>query len=260
MFASIRRFREELQAGHNLIGAAVTLGDPAVSDALADSVDFLWIDLEHSPMSPESLSGHLLAARAHGIAALVRVSGSAAPWIKPVLDSGACGIIVPQVRSAQEVRQAVGDCRYPPLGHRGYGPRVPSNYGRNGGPQYVEQANRDLFVAVQIENADALADLDQIAVVPGLDSLVIGPYDLSASLGAMGEVEHPSVISAIERIVEKARKVGLFVGAGMGPDLAYARRMIERGVQFLQVGGDYSYMIQRADQLVAAIHARSVVT
>jgi 2-keto-3-deoxy-L-rhamnonate aldolase RhmA len=255
MSEAIRKFRNDLHAGHVLIGAAITLGDPLVSDALADSVEFLWIDVEHSTMCPETLSGHLLAARAHGVPALVRVGGSATPFIKPVLDAGACGIIVPQVRSAEEVRQAVDNCRYPPLGRRGYGPRVPSNYGRNGGSQYVEQANRDLFVAVQIENGDALAELDRIAEVPGLDSLVIGPHDLSASLGVMGDVEHPSVLSAIEKIVCKARAAGLFVGAGMGPDAQYARRMITRGVQWLQVGGDYSYMIQRADQVVAAIRS-----
>jgi 2-keto-3-deoxy-L-rhamnonate aldolase RhmA len=260
MFDSIRQFRADLRSGHVLIGGAVTLADPLISDALADSVDFLWIDLEHSPMSPESLSGHLLAARRHTVPALVRVAGSATPWIKPVLDSGACGIVVPQVRSAEEVRQVVADCRYPPLGRRGYGPRVPSNYGRDGGPAYVEQANRDLFVAVQIENADALADVDQIVAVPGLDSLVIGPYDLSASLGVMGEVEHASVISAIKRIVAKAHQAGLFVGAGMGTDPTYARRMIERGVQWLQVGSDYSYMIQRVDEVVAAVRQRSTAS
>jgi 2-keto-3-deoxy-L-rhamnonate aldolase RhmA len=257
MFQAVRRFRDDLRSGQVRIGASVTLGDILVSDALADSVDFLWIDLEHTAMSPETLSGHLLAARAHGVPALVRVAGSATPWIKPVLDSGACGIIVPQVRSADEVREAVADCRYPPLGHREYGPRVPSNYGRDGGPAYVERANRDLFVAVQIENTDALADLDQIAEVAGLDSLAIGPYDLSASLGVMGQLEHPSVVSAIERIVGKASVAGLFVGAGMGPDAQYAQRMIRRGIQWLQVGGDYGYMVQRADQLVAAIRERN---
>ncbi|OHB76731.1 MAG: hypothetical protein A2W31_03790 [Planctomycetes bacterium RBG_16_64_10] len=253
MFEAIGKFRAELRAGRVLIGAAVTLAEPLVSDALAGSVEFLWIDVEHSAMSPEVLSGHLLAARARGVPALVRVAGSATPFIKPVLDAGACGIIVPQVRSADEVRQVVGDCRYPPLGHRGYGPRVPSNYGRDGGSQYVERANRELFVAVQIENADALADLDRMVAVPGLDSLVIGPYDLSAALGVMGDVEHPTVVSAVDTVIRKARAAGLFVGAGMGADPQYARRMVQRGVQWLQVGGDYSYMIQRADQLRAAI-------
>ena len=253
MFEAMRRFRRDLRAGRVLLGAAVTLTDPLVSDALAGSVDFLWIDLEHAAMSPEALCGHLLAARGRGVPALVRVAAGATPFVKPVLDAGAAGIIVPQVRSAEEVRQAVGDCRYPPLGRRGYGPRVPSDYGRDGGREYVARADQELFVAVQIENADALTALDEIVAVPGLDSLVIGPWDLSAALGLLGEVEHPQVVAAIEVIIEKARRAGLPVGAGMGPDPQYARAMVRRGVQWLQVGGDYSYMIRSADQIRSAI-------
>lgn len=259
MFQPIRTFREALRSGRTLIGAAVTMTDPAVSDALADSVDFLWIDTEHSPLGHEAVMAHLMAARIHGTPALVRVAGSATHCIKPVLDAGACGVIVPQVRSADEVRQAVADCRYPPLGQRGYGPRVPCHFGRRAGPAYVEEANRDLFVAVQIENAEALAALDRIAETPGLDSLVIGPQDLSASLGVLGDVEHPSVLAAVERIVAAARKAGLFVGAGMGPDASFAQRMIRRGVQWLQVGDDYSYMIQAADRVVAAARTETTI-
>jgi 2-keto-3-deoxy-L-rhamnonate aldolase RhmA len=253
MFQAVHKFREDLKAGRVLVGAAVTLADPLVSDALAGSVDFLWIDLEHAAISPEALSGHLLAARGRGVPALVRVAAGATPFVKPVLDAGAPAIIVPQVRTAEEVRQAVADCRYPPLGCRGYGPRVPSDYGRDGGPEYVRRANQELFVAVQIENADALAALDEIVAVPGLDSLVIGPWDLSASLGLLGEVEHPKVVAAIQQIIEKARRAGLPVGAGMGPDPEYARTMARRGVQWLQVGGDYGYMIRGADQIRSAI-------
>jgi 2-keto-3-deoxy-L-rhamnonate aldolase RhmA len=117
----------------------------------------------------------------------------------------------------------------------------------------VDRANQELFVAVQIENAEALAALDEIVAVPGLDCVVIGPWDLSAALGLLGQVEHPQVVAAIETIIRKARAAGLFVGAGMGPDAEYARTMIRRGVQWLQVGGDYSYMIQCADQLRSAI-------
>src|SRR5437764_3084793 len=130
----IVHFRERLRAGDVCIGASITLADPHVTAALADSVDFFWIDLEHSTMSPEALNGHLLAARSKNKPALVRVTGSGTPFIKPVLDAGADGIIVPQVRTAAEVYRIVRDCRYPPIGHRGYGPRVTSNYGRDGGP------------------------------------------------------------------------------------------------------------------------------
>ena len=251
----IAAFRARMNAGDICIGASITLTDPHATDALGDSVDFFWIDLEHSMMSPEALGGHFLAAKARGKPALVRVPGSGLPFIKPVLDAGADGIIVPQVRSAAEVQNVVNSCRYPPLGERGYGPRVPSNYGRDGGGAYVERANRELFVAVQIENADAYADLDEIVAVSGLDSIALGPWDLSASLGLLGDMEHPTVIEAVDSIIARARAAGLFVGAGMAPDARFALGMARRGVQWLQVGDDCGYMILAMDQIAAAVRA-----
>lgn len=250
---AINHFRQRLAQGEICIGASISFSDPRVTDALADSVDFLWIDLEHSFMSPETLSAHLLAARGRNKPGLVRVTGSNTPFIKPVLDMGADGIIVPQIRTLSEVRQIVSDCRYPPLGTRGFGPRVPTNYGREDGPAYVERANRDLFVAVQIETAEALAAVEEIVRIPGLDSLVIGPWDLSGALGRLGEVEHPTVVAAIERTIATARAAGLSVGAGMGTDPAYAAKMAKRGVQWLQVGSDFGYMIQAMDSITKGI-------
>src|SRR5437764_15313977 len=116
MFAAMRRFREKLDAGRLCLGAGISFTDPAVTEALADSVDFVWIDLEHSPIGVESLQAHLIAAKAGGTAALVRVPSSDVGWIKRVLDIGAPGIIIPQVRSVDEVRGVVAACRYPTMG------------------------------------------------------------------------------------------------------------------------------------------------
>ena len=253
-FAAIDRFRQKLRDGRACIGAGVTFNDPLISEALADSVDFLWIDLEHTPMSPEALTGHLLAGRGRNVAALVRVAGSTTPLIKPILDAGAQGIIVPQVQSAAEAARALADCRYPPVGTRGFGPRVPTNYGRLDSRQYLPAANEKLFVAVQIETAGALEELDEILSLPGLDSVVIGPWDLSGALGVLGQVHHPSVVSAIETIVSKAAAKGVFVGAGMGADATFAKTMLARGVQWLQVGTDFEFLVQGADRVRTAIH------
>ena len=252
---TIKIFREKMTQGQICMGASITFTDPLVTDALGDSVDFVWIDMEHSGLSPETVGRHLLAARARKVPGLVRVRSSATPDIKPILDLGAEGIIVPQVRTADEVGQVVSDCRYTPLGHRGYGPRVPSNYGRDGGPEYPARANENLFVAVQIETTEALAALDDILSVPGLDSLVIGPWDLSGALGLLGQVEHPDVVAAIDMIVAKARATGLVIGAGMGTDAEFAYRMAKRGIQWLQVGGDSSYLIKAFDEIVGSIQS-----
>jgi len=253
---AITRFRESLRTGHVCLGASITFTDPLITEALADSVDFFWLDLEHSAMTPQALSGHLLAARARNVPALVRVQGSGTPFIKPVLDIGAEGIIVPQVRTVEEVRQVVSDCRYVPLGQRGFGPRVPSNYGRDSGPAYIARANREIYVAVQIETLEAVAAIDAILAVPGLDSVAFGPWDLSGAFGMLGDVEHPKVVAAIETVIAKARAAGLAVGSGMGFDPDYAFLMAKRGVQWLQVGNDYDYLIRSMDQITVAVRAR----
>jgi 2-keto-3-deoxy-L-rhamnonate aldolase RhmA len=251
----IKRFREAMRAGRLQVGTGIGFSDPRVSDALAGSLDFLWIDLEHSPLSPEALAGHLLAAHSREKPAIVRVPAVGTAFVKPVLDVGADGIVVPQVRTVEEVRQTVADCRYPPAGTREFSPRVPSNDNRVSTSESFAAANRDVFVAVMIETAEALAAIDEIVRVPGLDSVVIGPWDLSGSLGMLGDVEHLLVVEAIGRVIAAARKAGIFVGSGMGVSADYALTMAARGCQWLQVGGDHGYLVWAADQLMAAIRA-----
>ncbi len=256
MFDPVARFRERLAQGQVLIGPGIYLTDPQASEALADSVDFLWFDMEHSPMSMEALRGHLLVARSRNKPALVRVGGSDTPFIKPVLDAGAHGIVVPQIRSPEEVRRAVADCRYPPVGRRGFGPLIPTNYGRRGGPEYVARANAQVFVSVMIETAEAVEQIDQIVAIPGLDSVVLGPWDLSGSLGCLGQVDHPRVVAALEKAIAAAKKASLAVGSGMPADPEFALVQIRRGVQWLQLGGDCGYLVKFAEQAQAQIRSR----
>lgn len=253
MFDTIERFRRRLSEGEVLVGTGIALADPLVTEALGGSVDFVWIDGEHTALSPEAVRGHLLAARAAGVMAVVRVPGTGAAFLKPALDGGAPGIVVPQIRTLDEVRQTVADCRYPPAGQRGVGPLIPTNYGRAEWSAYVERANRLIFVTVMIETADAVEAIDQIVTVPGLDSVFLGPWDLSGSLGVLGQVEHPRVVAAMERVIASARRAGVFVGSGMGVDPAFACAQARRGVQWLQVGGDCGYLVRAADQMTAAV-------
>lgn len=254
LYHPIRQFRSSLSAGRFCLGPAITLSDPAVTEALGRGVDFVWIDLEHSPMGLESLQGHLIAARAVGVPALVRVPGAETWFIKRVIDTGAAGLIVPQVRSAEEVRRVVQACRYQPQGDRGYGPRRASNYGHDTG--YFECSNQDLFVSVQIEHIEAVRALEDIVAVPGLDSVVLGPFDLSVSMGLAGQVAHPEVLAAIGRVIAAAKARGLYVGMG-GPALEdYALRAAAMGVQWLQSGGDLDYLVQFFGQFTSRIAER----
>lgn len=242
LYKSIRVFREKLRDGRFCLGVGISLSDPAVIEALGALTDFFWIDLEHTPISLETLQCQLIAARAVGTPAIVRVPGTEPWFIKRVIDTGASGVIVPQVRSADEVKRIVDACRYHPEGDRGYGPRRASNYGQD--RDYLASANRDLFVAVQIEHIEAVRALDEIAALPGLDSLVIGPFDLSLSMGRPGAVTDPEVEQVMRKVVNAARSRGLSVGMGGPANRDYVRRAAALGVNWLQSGIDFEYMMQ----------------
>ncbi len=253
----IRSFRDRLASDTLCIGSSITFTDPTVTEALCDSSDFLWIDTEHNPMNLESVTGHLIAARACATPALVRVPTSETAYIKRVLDTGADGVIVPQVRSADEVQRVVDDCRYPPQGNRGFGPRRPSNYGRFGGDEYIAAMNRDIFVSVQIEHIAACQELDNIVRIEGLDAIAIGPMDLSGSMGMPGKVDHPDVVSTMEKVIKTSREAGLYVGMGMGADESFALTWAGKGVQWIQLGCDFEYLIKHFDVLSSTIRSKS---
>jgi 2-keto-3-deoxy-L-rhamnonate aldolase RhmA len=253
MYKQITQFRSKLDAGQICLGAGITLADSSILEAIAPSVDFFWIDLEHSHLSYETVQAHLIAARAGDAAALVRVRGSDVPHIKPLLDIGAGGIVVPQVQSVDEVRHVVDACRYPPRGKRGYGPRRASAYGRDGGAEWMQSVNEQLFVGVQIENLAALAVVEEIASIEGLDSIVLGPYDLSIALGQSGQINHPDVQNALKRIIAAGQNAGKYIGTGMAGSTTEALKAIALGVQWIQCGDDYGYMVSYADALMRQI-------
>lgn len=240
----INRMREKLRAGELVLGTGISLCDLTVTEALAPSVDFFWIDLEHNAMTTETMLAHLIAARAGGAPSIVRIPSGDVGWIKRVIDSGAEGIILPRAYSAKEVAAFVSACRYPPLGTRGFGPRRPMQYGRMPQQEYLQQANRDLFVVAQVETIELVSELDEVLKLDGLDSLVLGPQDLSGSMGRLGETTDPEVVATMRTIASKARSAGKFIGSGLGANPEFARVLIQCGVQWLQVGGDFEYMIR----------------
>jgi 2-keto-3-deoxy-L-rhamnonate aldolase RhmA len=249
---SIQSFRDKIAAGHCALGITVTFNDPLVTSAIADCVDFIWLDLEHCVMSPEALQGHLQAARAKGKPMLVRVAAGDVGIIKPVLDAGAEAIIVPMIFSAEEARRVVQACRYPPLGRRGYHPRVSTNFGRIKGQDFVQASNRELMVNVQIETREAVEALDEIVAIEGLDGLVIGPYDLSGSFGVFSQIDHPLVQNAIDTTIQKGRAAGKIVGIGGGSGPAFYKDLKRRGIHWVQVGNDYEFFISAVDAMVRA--------
>jgi 2-keto-3-deoxy-L-rhamnonate aldolase RhmA len=169
-----------------LLGTVVGSADSCITEALSYGMDFVWLDMEHPPLTVERVQSHLITTKGTDCTGLVRVPWSDAVSIKRVLDVGADGVIVQMIRCVQEAEQAVAACRYPPEGIRGYGPRRPSAFGRRGGPEFCRSENESVLTILQIEHIDAVNSIDAIVAVPGIASLVLGPNDLSGSMGLMG--------------------------------------------------------------------------
>ncbi len=249
-------FRDKLASGKTAVGTCVTFFDPTVSEALARVLDFVWIDTEHNAMSLERVLGHLMATKGTQTTPLVRVPANDPVLIKPVLDIGAAGVIVPLVKTADDVALAVAACRYPPEGVRGFGPRRPSNYGAQGAVEFCQEANRTIITIVQIEQREALENIDAILAVPGLTSIVIGPNDLAASLGYTGQPWHPENIKAIDIVLEKARAAGVPMGLAVNDDPEMLDRWVDRGIAWLAITADFALLLRSATELATHVRRR----
>ena len=250
-------FREKLKKGELCLGTIVTFTDPTVTEALCRDLDFVWIDTEHNALTTEHVQLHCMATKGSHAAPLVRVPWNDPVLIKPVLDVGAAGVVVPLVRTVEDAQRAVAACQYPPRGLRGYGPRRPSDYGRKGGPEFCAQLNQETLTILQIEHLDAVRSIDAILAVPGVSTVVIGSNDLSGSMGLMGQPRHPEVIKAIERVIEAGRAAGIPVGIGIGNDSEVIIEWIKKGMQWVAMGCDYTLMLQSLDQVMKQVRHSS---
>ena len=210
----LEKFRSLVEAGNTALGTVITSTDSAVSELAADcGFDFIWIDMEHSPMTIVDAMHHVMALRGTACAPFVRVPWNVNYLLKPVLDLAPAGVIVPMVNSAEAARAAVAACRYPvDGGERGFALRRADGYGKMPLKEYLGHARREPLVIVQVEHREAVENIDGILATPGVDSICIGPFDLSASYGTPGDFTNPEVIAAIDRVREKTLAAGILLG------------------------------------------------
>lgn len=246
-------FAETLQQGDAPTGVWSTIGDPVVAELLAvEDFDFVVLDGEHSENTIADLADGIRAveAAAADTAPVVRVSSGDKTEVKRVLDLGPAGVVVPQIESFEAARRAVEATRYPPAGVRGVAGGRASNYGR-ALDEYVASADESVATILQVETPGAVEDIDQIASLDGLDALFVGPADLSARLGALGEYESETFQAAIDRVVAAGSDAGVPVGTLATTVENVDVRRDDWGMDFLVTGTDVGLLREGASQFLA---------
>jgi 2-keto-3-deoxy-L-rhamnonate aldolase RhmA len=254
------RFKQQLAGGEQLIGAMLTIPHAVSAKTMSRAgLDYVMIDLEHLPMSPEVLTSVLDQFGDSETVPIVRVADTDATRVKQVMDMGARGIIFPSVLSAAQAREVVSYCYYPPRGVRGFGPYWAADWGQTRG-DYVATVSDATFVAVMIEHILAVEKIDEIATVEGVDALMIGPSDLAGSMGLLrpqvsGEGEISEVARQIDEIIAAGRRHGKPVFHGTAPDPEAVCRQFERGVQAVSIGSDYALIAHAARCVIESVRA-----
>ncbi|WP_125131349.1 HpcH/HpaI aldolase/citrate lyase family protein [Microbacterium sp. 10M-3C3] len=245
-------FRERLAAASRpLAGLWVCSGSPLVAEIVAGSgTDWVLIDMEHSPNGLESVLAQLQAVAGTSATPMVRVPIGDTVTLKQVLDVGAQNVLVPMVDSAAQARELVAAVRYPPRGVRGVGSALARSGRWNRVDDYLATADEHVSLFVQVETAAAVEAAGEIAAVDGVDGVFVGPSDLAASMGLLGQQTHPDVVAAVRRAFDAVRAAGTPVGVNaFDPDAAQA--YLDAGASFVLVGADVT-LLARGSEVLAA--------
>ena len=218
--------------------------------------DSLTVDMQHGVVDYQAAVSMLQAVSTTGVIPLARVPWNDPAFVMKILDAGAYGVICPMVNTRDEAEALVRACRYPPRGHRSWGPVRASIYA---GADYGDRANDELIVMPMIETAEALKNLDEILSVPGVDAVYVGPSDLSLALGFRPRLDQtdPPVVEAQQKIVAACKRHGVIAGIHNATP-QYALKMIEAGYQFVTLASDSRFLAARAAEEVAAVRKSGV--
>lgn len=240
----MKKLKTRLMNREALISPLITLAHPDVAETMAlVGFDYLWIETEHSSMNIAQAQ-MMIQAVGGRCPCLLRIPAKQEVWVKKALDTGCDGIIVPQIRTAEEVKDIVAWSRYPPLGRRSVGISRAHDYGMTF-QDYIKRSNEELVIVIQIENAQAVENMQAIAAVPGVDAFFVGPFDLSGSLGVLGEISHPQVQEAIAVTKKHCDAAGVPAGI-FAVDAQAARAAIAEGFSLIGLGMDAIFLWQAA--------------
>lgn len=243
--------------GRPVTGAWSSMGSPLAAEILAGSgLDVVLVDGEHGPNDLTTILGQLQATAAYPVATLVRVPAGDPVVLKRVLDLGATNVLVPMVDSAAEAEAVVRAVRYPTAGIRGVGSALARSSRWNRVPGYLADADRHVTLAVQLETRAAIADAERIAATDGVDAVLVGPADLAASLGHLGQQDHPEVVDAVLGAIDACKRAGTPVGVNAF-DPAMADRYLDAGAAYVVVGADVTLLARGAERLAERVSTRT---
>lgn len=250
-------FRDALaQTDRPLAGMWVCSGSPLIAELCAGAgLDWLLVDAEHSPNGLESLLAQVQAIHGYPVHTMVRPPVNDTVLIKQYLDIGVQNLLIPMVHSVMEAEAAVAATRYPPQGVRGVGSALARAARWNRVPDYLSRASETISVTVQIESSAAVEAVDEILKVDGVDAIFVGPSDLAASMGVLGQQEHPEVRAAVEHCLQAANTAGKPAGVNaFNPDTA--QHYLRTGANFILVGADVA-VIARGSEALAGRFTRT---
>lgn len=231
--------RQRIEQSAPVVCAKASYQDPELVELIASSgFDAVWICLEHKRMDPATVYSLIQACRLGGADALIRVKPSNYSDVLHLIESGARGIMLPRVRHPDEVREVVKAMKFPPRGCRGYdGIHAEADFGRMPAVDYLSSANRDNFLVVQIEEPEVVLHVDDIAAMPGVDVLFVGPSDLTLALGKFGAMDDPEVRDILQRVADACRRHGKLAGIPCAPERVRGYR--DMGYRFFNIISDY---------------------
>lgn len=255
----LNRIKATLKQGGNVIGTFAKVIDPAAIEILGlVGFDFFVLDNEHVAMNKESMVSLIRAAELSPIVPIVRVRENSPVEILQALDAGALGVQVPQVDTPAQAQSVVQSVKYAPLGQRGFAPsHRAAAYGLMDPQAFAAQSNKETLVVIYCETITAMENLEAILEVPEVDVIFIGPFDLSQSLGVIGQARHLKVLTATEHILQKTRAAGKAVGI-IASDSAEARGYLERGIQYVTISSDLGMIAAQAKAHLASLDPQHI--
>ena len=240
------------------LGAWIMSNSAVVCEVMAQAgFDWVCVDAEHSQVSKETALEMFRAIELHGAKPFVRVSLNDEVEMKKYLDMGAKGVIIPMIKSYQDVKRAISYIKYPPQGTRSFALPRCTGYGE-WSDEYFLKANDEILIAIMIEHIDVVSDLDEIFSCPDIDAVFVGPYDLSGSMGIPGDFEHPKFRAAINLIHQKVRENHIVMGYHeVHPTTEKIKKLIDEGVRFIACGIDTIFLIERSKEFTQLMKQES---